>query len=222
MIASIYDRFERLRVRELLEEHRGLRIVPSQTDTIILQGIIQFHASGAICEVIEDQYELEIYVPPDFPDSEPLVRETAGRIPFDFHKLEQNFLCLGSPTEIRMRLREDSSLPSFVKSFVIPYLYGFSYYERHGILPFGELAHGTEGIRDHLSVLFCAHSSSHPEEFLRLAGLKKRVANKLLCPCGSRNRLGRCHNQRVNDLRKHFGRKWFQAEFHRVVDILEK
>jgi len=221
MIASIHERFEHLHVRELLNEHRGLRIVPSRNDSLVITGTLQFQASSPIHEIIEDQYELEIQVPAGFPDDEPTARETARRIPRDFHKLEGNFLCLGSPTQIRMKLRQNPTLPAFIEQFVIPYLYGYSYYERHGVHPFGELAHGDMGIREQLAVLFFATSAKLPEEFLRLSGLKKRIANKQSCPCGSGKRLGRCHNRRVNYLRKTVGRKWFQAEYYRVLNILD-
>ncbi len=221
MIASIHERFESLHVRELLSEHSGLRILPSRNDSLLITGTLLFQASSPIHEVIEDQYELEIWVPSGFPDDEPTTRETARRIPPDFHKLEGNLLCLGSPTEIRMKLRQNPTLPAFVELFVIPYLYGFTYYERHGILPFGELAHGDKGIREQLAVLFCATSAKRPEEFLRLAGLKKRVANKRSCACGSGKRLGRCHNRRINHLRKTLGHKWFQTEYRRVLNILD-
>lgn len=220
MIASIHERFESLHVRELLNEHCGLRIVPSRNDSLVITGVLRFQASSPIHEVIEDQYELEIRVPAGFPIDEPTARETARRIPPDFHKLEGNLLCLGSPTEIRMKLRQSPTLPAFVDLFLIPYLYGYSYYERYGVPPFGELSHGDKGIREQLAALFCAPSSNHPEEFLRLAGLKKRVANKRTCPCGSRKRLGRCHNRRINHLRRTVGRKWFTAEYQRVSMML--
>ena len=221
MIAPIHERFESLHVRELLNKHCGLRIVPSRNNSLVIAGVLRFQASSPIHEVIEDQYELEIRVPVGFPSDEPTARETARRIPPDFHKLEGNLLCLGSPTEIRMKLRQIPTLPAFVDLFLIPYLYGYSYYEKHGIRPFGELAHGDKGIREQLAVLFCAPSAKRPEEFLCLAGLKKRVANKRLCPCGSGTRLGRCHNRCVNHLRKSVGHKWFQAEYKRVLSVLD-
>jgi hypothetical protein len=48
-------------------------------------------------------------------------------------------------------------------------------------------------------------------EFVRLAALRRREANKHPCPCGSGRRLGRCHNRRVNHLRGRLGRSWFRA-----------
>ena len=51
------------------------------------------------------------------------------------------------------------SLLRFVERCLIPYLYGFSYFQRHqGKLPFGELAHGAEGIRQDYKDLFGVES----------------------------------------------------------------
>ena len=37
---------------------------------------------------------------------------------------------------------------------VILYLYGYSHFERYGVMPFGELKHGAEGLREDLASLF--------------------------------------------------------------------
>lgn len=219
MNSSIHERFERLQVRELLAEYNGLRIAPSSNGYLVITGTLRFQASSSIHEVIEDQYELEMSISSGFPDEEPFVRETAQRIPKDFHKLKGDFLCLGSPTEIRMKMKP--TLPAFVELFVIPYLYGYSYFEKYEVLPFGELAHGVHGIRQHLANLFCAPTAKCPEEFLRLAGMTIRNGNKLPCPCGSGKRLGKCHNRRVNELRQAFGRRWFRAEHTRICALYE-
>jgi hypothetical protein len=45
--------------------------------------------------------------------------------------------------------------------------------------------------------------------FVRVAAMKKRVANKRPCPCGGELRLGLCHRKRLNMLRRRLGRRWF-------------
>ncbi|WP_339908965.1 SEC-C metal-binding domain-containing protein [Symmachiella dynata] len=211
--------YERLKIDTLLEQHLGLRIVPSPGEELILGGKVQFTATGPGGREIMDEYDLELRIPPTFPDDEPLVRETAGRIARDYHKLKGNHLCLASPTRIRIGLAQSPDVPAFVRQFVIPYLYGHSYHEKNGTMPFGELAHGPEGIREDLASLFGAPGASLPEEFIRLAGMQKRRANKEACPCGSGRRLGRCHNCSVNDLRAKLGRKWFDREYARIVNL---
>ena len=221
MAESCRRRYERLEVDALLERYSGLRIEPSRGQDLVLSGTLAFLVVGPARETIEDQYDIRISVHPDFPTVLPRVRELGGRIPETYHKLVGDFLCLAAPTELRWKLRLRPTLPRFVEAFVIPYLYGYSFFTKHGRLPYGELAHGDEGIRDFLSKMFGAPQSDCSEDFLRLGAMKKRDANKRPCPCRSGFRLGKCHNRRVNRLREQLGRHWFRAEYRRVIKLLD-
>jgi len=205
--------FEQLELTKLLSEHPGLRIVPSEIDGVTVAGQISFEGPGEDGELLADTYNIETWVLPSFPASAPLVRETDNRIPGDFHKLEGNFLCLGAPMALRLRLKKDPNLPTFFTYFVVPYLFGYSFFCKYGKMPFGELAHGAAGIEQYFCELFAAEDAKQALEFLRLAGMKKGEANKQPCPCGSGKRLGRCHNRRLNQLRRRFGRSTFREEY---------
>lgn len=222
MTDAVHERHGRWRLGDLLREYPNLRIVPSIGNELVLAGKLAFHVSGPDGLAIADEYSVEVLVPPNFPRSLALVRETDGRIPKRHHKLEDDFLCLGTPTEQRLVLARCPTLPHFVSRLVVPYLYGYSYYAEHGTLPYGEEQHGDQGIRDQLGRLFHAPAISGVEEFLRLTSLKKRSANKLLCPCQSGRRLGRCHNRVVNRHRKNLGTKWFREEYVSVCALLGK
>lgn len=221
MIDSVRERYGRWRLEELLLRHPGLRIVPTGDDGVVLAGDLTFRLQGPAHDPIEDTYEVKIRVPSDFPAEVPMVRETAGRIPEGFHKLEGNFLCLAAPTELRLRLNRSPTLPAFVEELVIPYLFGYSYFAKHGVMPHGELDHGSRGLLQHLAELFGTATILGVERFLLLASMRRRAANKRPCPCGSGRRLGRCHNRRVNELRNRLGRRWFRDEYVRVTDHLE-
>jgi hypothetical protein len=222
MIEAALSRHDRWRLSALLRQYPTLRIEPSRGDELVLAGKMPFHATGPDGITISDVYSVELSIPSTFPRSLALVRETEGRIPLRYHKLEGNYLCLGTPTEQRLVLATSPTLPFFVSRLLVPYLYGYSYFERYGSMPFGEEDHGDQGIRDHLGRLFHAPATEGVEEFLRLASLKKRSANKFLCPCGSGQRLGRCHNRCVNRLRRSLGTGWFRAEYLSVCAVLDK
>jgi len=114
-------------------------------------------------------------------------------------------------------LGEKPTLLTFIRKCVIPFLYGFSYFQKHGVLPFGELAHGLKGIRQDYASLFEVSNERAAEEMVRLASMKKRYANKRPCPCGSRRRVGKCHNRKINRLRRQLGRSWFREEYRRLA-----
>lgn len=218
----VRSRYDLWKLRELLSSHPGLRIAPSANSNLLLEGLISLNATGPDGQHIVDEYGIAVTVPEDFPRSLPLVRETTGRIPRGYHKLSGNNLCLGTPTEQRLQLAESPTLPAFITRLVVPYLYGYSYFELHERMPFGELTHGDQGIRDHLGELYRAPPIEGVEEFLSLTALKKRVANKRPCPCLSGLRLGRCHNRVVNSLRSRLGRTWFRDEYDNVSHLLRE
>jgi hypothetical protein len=207
---TLQDRLARWRVGDLLKKYSGLRLTKVTNGTVHIVGVLSFLAAGPGTEPIQDGYHIEITVPESFPAKLPAVRETRGRIPPDFHRLSNGGLCLGSHTRIRLLMSKDSSLLRFVEKCVIPYLYGRSHFERYATMPFGELDHGAKGIRQDLAELFGTTRTDRMEEFARLTAMKKRHANKELCPCLSGLRLGRCHHLRVNALRKQLGQLWFR------------
>lgn len=222
MTELIREWYETLQVDACLERYPGLRSVPSRDSDLVVGGTLAFRVVGPDREEIADEYEVELRVPHRFPTSLPTARETARRISESYHKLEGDLLCLAAATELRMRLTLSPTLLTLVEGFVIPYLYGHSYFiKHHGKMPYGELSHGDKGIRECLAAMFGARQPNSAEEFLRLAGMKKRVANRQPCPCGSGRRLGRCHNRNVNRLRRRMGRGWFRTEYTKVLNSLD-
>lgn len=215
MSETLQERYSRWQLNELLRRYPELRIVPDD-HALVLRGRLPFRVVGPNDVYLEDAYRVELSFLPDFPNDIPAARETDGRIPKDYHKLVGNLLCVAVPTEIRIKLKFSPTLRVYVEDFLIPYLYGYSYYEKFGDVPYGQLDH-EQGIRQYLAELFRSPRIERAQEFVRCAAMKKRRANKLPCPCGSGRRMGRCHNGIVNSLRNRLGRKWFQAEYVRVM-----
>ncbi len=88
-----------------------------------VEGPLAFRAVKEGYEPIEDVFELRWEVTDGFPNRIPLVFETKGRIPKDYHKLENGALCLGSPIRQRMILADHPTFAGFVEALVVPYLY---------------------------------------------------------------------------------------------------
>lgn len=216
MPETIRQCLERWRVPELLRTYPGLRFHPTTEGFVTAAGSLSFSAESPGTERIEDSYEIEITIPARFPEHIPRVREMKGRIPPSFHTFKDGSLCLGSPTRLRLAVLGCPTLISFVERCVVPYLYGYSYFEKYGRMPFGELSH-EEGIRDDLAELFGVENDM-VIGFVRLTAMKKGVANKQPCPCGSTLRLGKCHHNKINGLRKRLGRFWFRSLYQQLAD----
>lgn len=213
-------------IDRFLDEQALMAIRPKPGSPWRITGKFRFSAEYGSLEVIQDDYELEIILSPDFPREPPLVRETGGKVPkeADFHVNERSdSLCLGSPLAIAIRLKQKPSLTGFAETCLVPYLYGMSYRLKHGEFPFGELAHGLPGEWDDYGRLLGLKSREQILAAFALLGMKKRIANKRPCPCGCGNRLGRCPtNNNIRPLRNEVGRRWFRnylveyAEFQKI------
>ena len=218
MVNPSRRRYQILRLGDLLRDQPGLRVLPVVDSELRLAGTFTFSADSPGSERINDSYQIQIMVPRDFPADVPAVKETGGRIPKTFHTNPDGTLCLGSPTRLRLTIADSPTLSTFAIRCLLPYLYGFSHHEKHGNIPFGELSHGFRGICQDYADIFRVESETAAMEMVRLASLKKRVANKHPCPCGSNRRLGKCHNLKVNRLRKQLGRSWFRKEYRWLTE----
>jgi hypothetical protein len=207
---SFRQRASRWGVEDVLRRYPELRLAPASQGVLRLIGTLRFSGRPRGKESIDDEYEVDLSVPDRPTQNLPIARETRGRIPDTQHKNPDGSLCLGSPTRLRLAIHGAKPLLSFVENCLIPYLYGYSYFERHAAWPFGELKHGEEGIHEDFASLFGIGPDESVEEFVRLAAMKKRLANRARCPCESGRRVGRCHGRRINQLRKRLGRVWFR------------
>jgi hypothetical protein len=205
-------------VEGLLRCQPHLTITPDDRCALLLTGRIEFTASGTNTEIITDAYEVAIHLPSDFPRGIPAVRDLSGRIKRNYHRLDDGSFCLGSPARLRLALVQSPTLRKFVEKCVIPYLYGYSFFEKYGRPPFGELAHGDQGLLDDYARLFGVSSIVASAGILKMMGMKRRVANKYLCPCGSHFKLGKCHNKVVNLLRPQLGRAWCRLQAQYLVE----
>jgi len=197
-------------IDELLKTYSGISIRPSVTTGIRLVGDLKFCSELEGFEQITDSYKIDLRIPQLFPDEVPRIFECGGRIPESFHTNSDGTLCLGSPIRIFLTLRDNPTLIGFVNYCVIPFLYGYSYFERNGVLPQGELAHGEPGLIQDYMTLFGVKDENACRRLVKLLGMKKRLANKYPCPCGSGRRVGKCHNGTLNFLRRIGGRAWLR------------
>jgi hypothetical protein len=214
MTNPTHKRYESWGLRDFTARYAGLSLRPARGDGIRLVGELAFRAATGE-ETVEDSFEVDVRFPRGFPDEIPTVFETEGRIPPDFHKLEDGSLCLGSPLRLRLILTRHPTVTGFVERCVIPYLFGFAVWTRTGRMPFGELAHGAKGIFQDLMSLLGARDKAQCLAFLKLLSLPKRHANKRPCPCGSALRLGRCHNRTLHRLRAVGSRSYYAYQCRR-------
>ncbi len=199
-------------LREFLQDYPQMAIRPTTNCGVRLKGQFAFVATHPKAGIVQESFQLQIDIPKAFPKDVPTVMEIGGRIPRngDYHVNQGGSLCLGSPMGLMMKLLKSPTLIGFAESCIVPYLFAISLKLKSGEpLPFGELDHGIKGILDDYLILFGLKTVEQVRYTIRLLGMKRRLANKLPCPCGCGIRLGQCKfNFKLNEFRAMANRSW--------------
>ena len=187
---------------ELRREYEGLTRLREREDGLVVSGALPFEASTDGHETIADAFEIDLIVPAAYPKALPWVLETSGRISDDYEHLYTNGkLCLAVPTEERLIFRQEPCLRGFVTNLVIPYCYGYCYWEQHGVHPFGEREHGGAGIaRFYIDRIGLEGEMQALEVAFHLFQHGYRGHHD--CPCGSGTKLRDCHGPAMLELHR--------------------
>lgn len=187
----------RQQFQELSRKYRRFNLTQQRDGSWMVAGQLGFSAHYKD-QQIDDEYDIEILIPPGYPGVHPTARETGNRIPIEFHHSGSD-LCLGEPGEVIQRFQEEPTLIGFTERCLIPYLYNFSFKTRYGYLPFGELSHGWLGILEHYQDIFRIKDRKVVLSLLQVC-IERRYNGHGKCPCGSKRRLRRCHGEILKNL----------------------
>ncbi|WP_446831962.1 hypothetical protein [Candidatus Foliamicus sp.] len=204
-------------IGELTAIHRGLSKAAGRNGETALSGALPFAASADGLETITDSFDVELAIPNDLPDTLPCVRETGGRIGTDYeHRNPDGTLCLAVPVAQRCVFLEEPSLLGFVNRLVIPYLYDFCFFEKYGHHPFGEAAHGDEGILSHY---LDALDLDGDLDALRVICFlfEHGYRGHHDCPCGSGRRVRACHGPALLTLHKAHNEQSLRTDFMAIL-----
>lgn len=191
-----------------------MSLQPSEKGVHILEGDFTFSAIHEEHPQVSDSYRLRIIIPEEYPRDLPSVIELGMRIPrlADFHVNGDGTLCLGSRLSLMARVQTEPTITGFANKCIVPYLYAMTLKLNHKVgFVFGELQHGVRGeIYDYKDLLGLDEQSQVIPALLCILK-KKRIANKLPCPCQCGKRLGKCrYNATIRNLRKLFPKAWLR------------
>jgi len=203
---------------DLIASYPGLELTQLKPDVWCVRGKITLSAIYNT-EKIEDEYVIELIIPPEYPSKPPLVKEVGGRIPKDFHTNPNEALCLGAPLEIKRKFAQTATLLGFLHECVIPFLYSFSYKKKHGVMPFGELSHGGKGILEYYYELLDIDDAFIVLRFLKLL-IDDSYRGHHDCPCESGLRLRYCHSERLLDIKKYQNADGFMHDYIQIAEYI--
>lgn len=172
----------------------------NKNDNLVLKGNIFFQASYSD-ELIEDSYDVSIEFFSEYPSELPVVRDIGNRIPSDYHTNPDGTLCLGVYSLVCMKFYGNPTISTFIEELLIPYLYRHSYIEKHKKEPWGERAHGDQGVYEFYIGYFGIKNMRIVLALLDLI-VKKKYKGHKLCLCDSGLILRKCHGPKLLNLLK--------------------
>lgn len=201
-------------VEQLNRLNSALKLTQNEDGSFVISGSLSFSASCHDKERIRDSYDVEICAPKNEFLAVPTVKETAGRIPktADDHVNPDETLCLGTRLDVRRQYQKDPTLMGFIKHLLIPFLYSFSYKERHGEYPYDDLPHGEVGTLEHYKEIFNTDSDLCVLNLLKVL-VEDNYRGHLPCPCDSGKKLRNCHGPKLREIKEHQDRKHFFEDF---------
>lgn len=202
---------------ELLANYPKLRLKEESWEKLVIEG--QFDLINAQMDgfdAITASIHLRIDFPGGYPKEIPKVFDLDGKIPQnpDHHvnvgKDEASF-CLGSGIKVLDDIAKNTSLCGFLENTVRNYLYRIFYKIEYGVVPGDELPHYKEGLVQDYEEIFGIKGKENVSCLVKILGCRKRVANKLKCPCGCGYRLGLCDFRfRLPEWRTKVPRSWYR------------
>lgn len=170
---------------------------------------------------VVDRFSVLIRLLPDYPESLPVVRETAGRIPhhIDRHMLTSGEACVLLPEDRWRSWPIGSSLLSFISGPLRNFFIGQALVERGEPWPFGEWGHGLDGMRDYYREVFGTDDLVTVRAYFHCLAAKKAKGH-WDCPCKSGRRLRDCHMGLVKELREKMPRSEAKKSIKHMEAVL--
>jgi len=209
-------------VEQLQTTFPELQLKKQEDDRFIVAGNLSFSVSHN-GKVIRDDYDIEIFIPGDYPQNPPTVKEIGNKIPQDKDNhinSKDETLCLGAPLDVKRTFAQKRNLSWFVKEQVVRFLFSYSYKQKYGVMPFGELAHGTEGLLEYYKELFSVQDNWHVLGLLKILA-DDNYKGHTPCPCNSGRRLRDCHGNFLREIRKYQKPDNFLEEHLKIFNFLD-
>ncbi len=152
-----------------------------------------FHFSTRVDgRVIEDLYEIRIVFPEQYPGLWPVAYELQNRVTSQFHRNPDESLCLGSNLDLHRIYSRDKGFENFIKEMLTPFLAGHSFWKRYGVAPFGERAHGGDGVWQAYLDLYSEESLDTVLGAVEWALKNREERGHVVCPCVLKAKMREC------------------------------
>jgi hypothetical protein len=173
------------------------------------------------------EYGISILMHGKYPKQLPILFCNDSKLPvgdIDRHIMSNGSACLGVYADIMMRWAIEPGIVNFLECFVAPFLVWQAYYDAHQKPPsWGERSHFAEGITEFYAELLGMNRHQAVVEFMKLLARKNRPKGHEICPCGSGERIRRCHRELLYKTREKIAWQYVAKDLQAVLrDDLSK
>ena len=205
--------WERYGLSEFLYNNRGLRLKELSSQGLILEGLYNINAQMDGYELVSETVNLRIQFDKSYPKEIPKVVELDSKIPRspDYHvNAADDTCCLGSNLRLLDEINRNPNIDNYFSVCVNPFFYSVLHKIKHGVFPYGELAHYEEGLVQDYEELFNIKGKENVILLLKALSKRERLANKLPCPCNCGCLLGKCNfRNQLAEWRTKAKRRWY-------------
>lgn len=167
-----------------------------------------------------DFFQVRMILSAEYPDDEPVVWETGGRIErvSARHIFEKRGDCCLGVWEEWLLTSPGHSFAAYMQGPVNDYFVSQTWYEAHGDWPYGQRSHNRIGIvESYCEILGIPTDEQRARAHLELLS-RLEVKGHHPCPCRSGERLRRCHWARMLKLRVRIGRVMAKRMLSRLTN----
>ena len=185
---------------------------------VVSDGSGRISASGPLT-----QFDVDIWLPKNFPKKEPIVFETGGRIPriLDRHIYPKTGNCCITIWETWLINTTNAGIGEYISGPVNNYFFGQHYFEEYSKWPFGDWDHGLGGIVDaYAELIGCPPDEKIIERYLHILKLDWPKGH-LPCPCGSGKKIRNCHRDEIGVIHQRI-HPWIATEMLRTIEALTR
>jgi hypothetical protein len=208
-------------VESLLHRYGKLNIESVSDTEIVVTGDILINRE-AIDYQLNKEYNIKIRIPLES-DVLPYIIDTGNHIDSSYpHRYSDGRLCLETDTAMRLHYVDGFDLLAWVTDYVEPYYFSYEYYQRYGYFPFGERAHGIEGLLQTYGECFGEIEYAVVCKLMIFAAYG-RYRGHNMCPCGSGKKLRSCHGEQLFPFFKNEGMtQIIREDCRQIEEELEK
>ena len=164
-----------------------------------------------------DRFHISIVLPCRFPNELPIVRELSGRIPRveERHVEVDGTACVLFPDDRWRCFPPGSTLIDYIRGPLHNFFLSQLYYEEHSSWPFGEWAHGREGVLEYYRWFAGVDDDLAAYRFLFVLA-KRRAKLHWDCPCGSGKKIKICCRSKISEMRSRIGTDVAEQSYERL------